>query len=301
MGPRLASASSSAGSPDSGQAGPALELRNVLDRKSSIWSLRFSKTKRGYLGALANNGHFKAYDLAKEYLSEENRHSVDETLGHGSSANYPEQIYTKNVRDIRYPFDHPTRGCLQSDRVVSFDFLNMSASNEPSALTLLSNGKLEILTVQPPCPPVRLSSQSVLVRGRRHADWDFDILSPRPRRNKTHDVVRALRERISVSHPQQNGTSDRPETKSLSSRESREKTIFLSSSGATLDAQDALTFLTLTRSRCQEGYLFDCEKNKQIVADDPDLQEFWAWVQRKSFLREYNAQADHRRLAGSVC
>lgn len=283
MGPRLASASTSAGSPDSGQTGPALELRNVLDPKASIWSLRFSKTRRGYLGVLANNGHFKAYDLAKEYLSEENRHSVDETLGHGSSTNYPEQIYTKNVRDIRYSFGHPTRGCLQSDRIVSFDFLNMSTSNEPRALTLLGNGKLEIVTVQPPCPPVRLSSQNVLVRGRPHGDCDFDTLSPRPRRNKTHDVVRALRERVSGSHPQQNGTSKQPEAKSLSSRESREKTIFLGSSGTSLNAQDALTFLTLTRSRCQEGYLFDCERNKQIVADDPDLQEFWAWVQRKPF------------------
>jgi hypothetical protein len=32
------------------------------------------------------------------------------------------------------------------------------------------------------------------------------------------------------------------------------------------------------RKRCEEGYLFNCLKNKEIVADDPWLQEMWLWI-----------------------
>ncbi|KAL1989306.1 hypothetical protein VTN96DRAFT_68 [Rasamsonia emersonii] len=282
MGLRLTASAANSGTPEAGQSGPALELRNVLDSKASIWSLRFSRTKRGFLGVLSNTGHFKAYHIAKECVSAENNHSLDTTLGQGSSANYPEQIYTKNVRDIHSPFNHPTRGCPQSERVVSFDFLNMSPSNEPSAITLLGNRKVEIITVQPPCPNVRMSSQSVLVRGRPHGDRDFQIMNPRSGGASISEVVQDIRSRVSSQSPpraqseEQNGTK----TNCLSSRESREHALLLGTRGTVLKAQDALTLMTLNRFRCKEGYLFDCEKNKQIVADDPALQEFWDWVKR---------------------
>lgn len=35
----------------------------------------------------------------------------------------------------------------------------------------------------------------------------------------------------------------------------------------------------LELSRATEGYLFDCEKNVDIVSDDPDLQDLWTWIQ----------------------
>lgn len=281
MGLRLTASAASSGTPEAGQSGPALELRNVLDPKASIWSLRFSRTKRGFLGVLSNTGHFKAYHIAKEYVSAENNHSLDNTLGQGSSANYPEQIYTKNVRDIRSPFNHPTRGCPQSERVVSFDFLNMSPSNEPSAITLLGNRKVEIITVQPPCPNVRMSSQSVLVRGRPHGDRDFQILNPRSGGASISEVVQDVRRRAPQAQSEQNGTRQQNKTTCLSSRESREHALLLGTRGTVLKAQDALTLMTLNRFRCKEGYLFDCEKNKQIVSDDPALQEFWDWIKRR--------------------
>jgi hypothetical protein len=289
MGPRFAASAANAANPEAGQSGPALEIRNVFDPKASIWSLRFSKTKRGCLGVLSNTGHFKAYNLAKEYVSEENNHSLDSTLGQGTSAIYPEQIYTKNVRDIRPPFNHPTRGCQESERVVSFDFLNMSACNEPSTLTLLGNGNVEIVTVQPPCPNVRMSSQSVLVRGTPCGDHDFKTLNPLSAGGGISRVIEAIRERVSSQSPplkqsesQQNGTRESMEATSHSSRENREHALLLGNRGPVLKARDVLTVMTVHRFRCKEGYLFDCEKNKRIVSDDSILQEFWDWIKRRS-------------------
>ncbi|KAE8358738.1 WD40 repeat-like protein [Aspergillus caelatus] len=267
---------------ETGQPGPALEFKNVIAPKSTIWSLRFSKTKRGCLGVLANTGHFKTYDVVKEYLSEEYRSSMDETLGQGSSKNYPEQIYTKYVRDVSSPFNHPTRGYPESERIVSFDFLNMSPTNEPTALTLSGNGQVNIITTKPPSPPVRLSSQGLLIRGTSGDDADFRTISPLPSQGlRVSEVVEDLRERILPGHDVQEVPRESRPTKPLSSREAREHALSLGASGNPITAEEALTLLTINRLRCKEGYLFDAARNRKILADDPRLQGCWSWIERR--------------------
>ncbi|THC89417.1 hypothetical protein EYZ11_011133 [Aspergillus tanneri] len=266
---------------ETGQLGPALEFSNVIAPKSSIWSLRFSRTKRGCLGVLANTGHFKTYDIAKEYLPEEYRSSMDETLGHGSSTNYPEQIYPKYIRDIFSPFNHSTRGYAESKRVVSFDFLNISSSNNPSVITLSGEGHASIATVKPPPPPVRLSSQGSLICGWAD-DEDFKITGPlQSPGSSVSEVIGSLHERRLPPNKSDQGRSRASRsTKPLSSREARERVLSLGTSGDPLTAEEALTLLTVNRLRCQEGYLFDESRNKMILADDACLQGFWDWVQR---------------------
>lgn len=282
---------------DAGQAGPALEFKNVVAPKSSIWSLRFSRTKRGCLAALANTGHLKTYDIAKEYMADEMRSSVDETLGHGSARNYPEQIYTKYERDIVGPFNHPSRGYAEEDRVVAFDFLNMSSGNEPSAITMNGTGQISILTSKPPSPPVRLSSQGSLIWGSSDDDSDFKVISP-PSNPETGiaEIVRDVRDRVSV----QTGAPEHESESPLSSRKGRERAISLGTAGDPLAVEDALTLLSVSRLRCKEGYLFDEARNRKILADDPWLQGFWDWIERMFYAaRRYCRPANLTRCA--VC
>ncbi|GAD97793.1 conserved hypothetical protein [Paecilomyces variotii No. 5] len=287
-GSRFVSVPSAPGATEQNQLGSALDFKNVLDRDSTIWSMRFSRTKRGCLGVLSNKGHFKAYDIAKEYMSEGQSANLDQTLGQGSSRDYLEPIYTKYVRDIRSPYNHPTRGCSESERVVSFDFLNISSSNQPSAITLAGNGNVHIATLQPPCPPVRLSSQGVLVRGGSSGNADFDAMYPCSGADrKISDVVSAIRDRAlpgSGEQPVSNGTLDslsrEDGVQPLSSRENREHSLSVGTLGTPLEVGDALTLMTVSRFRCKEGYLFDGTKNKDILADDINLQDFWDWIER---------------------
>ncbi|KAI9928884.1 hypothetical protein MW887_002107 [Aspergillus wentii] len=273
---------------ETGQPGPALEFKNVVSPKSTLWSLRFSRTKRGCLGALSNTGHFKTYDIAKEYLSEEYRASMDETLGQGSFRNYPEQVYTKSVRDVYSPFNHPSRGCNELERVVSFDFLNMSASNEPSAVTLSGNGQVNVITLQPTSPPVRLSSQGVLVRGDPDGYVEFNTMGPMSGQETSNSelVAKIRKNHLPDSDDQSNGLRGRQadlngrSTSPLSSRETRERDLSLGTLDSPLTAEEALTLLTVNRHRCRDGYLFDEVRNKTIVAEDPFLQDFWDWVKR---------------------
>lgn len=233
---------------------------------------------------LSSTGHLKTYDIAKEYLAEDYRNSMDQTLGHGAFRNYPEQVYTKHVRDVYSPFNHPSRGYAEAERVVSFDFLNLSASNEPSAITLSGNGKVNVVAVKPPAPPVRLSSQGSLVWGSPEELAGFRTMSPAPTPGwKVSDVVETIRERVLSGSDVLTGApaaKDSQPPQPLSSREVRERELSLGTGSKRLTAEEALTLMTVNRLRCKEGYLFDEARNKKIVAEDPSLQGLWDWIER---------------------
>jgi len=262
----------------------------VFSPKTSIWSLRFSKTNRGYLGALSNTGHLKTFDIAKDHLSEENRASIDDTLGPGSFRNYAEPVYTKYVRDVRAPFDHPTRGCEERERIVAFDFLNIATAAQPSAIALDGNGQPQIVTARPPCPPVDLSSQGVLACGVALRDSDVRTVHPLSEHiSPVSELIGNIRTRVLSSSKDASVNSDRESSESrlltsepVPSREARERALSLGTLGTLLSAKEALTLSTIGQFRCKEGYLFDEARNRKIVSDDAALQDFWGWVERKS-------------------
>jgi hypothetical protein len=257
--------------------------------------LRFSKTKRGYLGALSSTGHFKTYDIAKDYQSEEYRASIDETFGQGSFKTYPEPVYTRHVRDVCLPFDHPTRGCEEKDRVVTFDFLNLSMSNQPSAITLDGHGQPRFVSARPPCPPVSLSSQGVLAYGVTSGDPDFTSIHPLSEHiSPISGLAENIRNRVlsSSKHPstdsgQKSSVSRVLNSDPISSRELRERAMSVGTLGELLTAKEALTLSTIAQWRCREGYLFNEARNRSIVSDDPALQDLWTWIQRKCEQHEY--------------
>ncbi|KAI2717657.1 hypothetical protein CBS147332_4537 [Penicillium roqueforti] len=290
VGTRLTSPAigSSASATDSGQTTPALELKNVFHPKSSIWSLRFSRTNRGSLAALSSSGHFKNYDISKDYLPEEYRSSIDETLGQGSSRNYPESVYTKHVRDVCIPFDNPTRGYREKDRIVSFDSLNISLSPQPSSIALDGNGQPQIITARPPCAPIDLSSRSVLACGISSNDSDVRSIHPLSEHiAPISGLIEEIRSRVySASQEQEENANDElfvPKNldfEPVPSHENRERAMAIGVMGVPLTAEEALTLCTINQFRCKEGYLFDEDQNRKVASDDQALQDLWDWIER---------------------
>ncbi|PGH11595.1 hypothetical protein AJ80_07065 [Polytolypa hystricis UAMH7299] len=296
-GSKYSSAAVASTSVDSGQLSAALEFRNVVDSKSSIWSLRFSRTKRGCLGMLSSKGTFKAYDIAKDYVSDENRASLDQTLGQDSAKTYAEQIYTKGVRDFRDPLATAKMQKKDNSRkVASFDFLNFSSSNEPSAVTLLANKSVAILSLPQAPSPLDISSQAVMARGGL-VDASLEIFSPLSKPEaKVSSIIKEIQSRSIPETPLQalSNTPTKGNIKRskgavegdaevnthLSSREKREKLLSAGTCGIPLSTQDALSWMSIPRLRCKEGYLLDDAKNKEILSDDQGLQELWDWIGR---------------------
>jgi len=69
------------------------------------------------------------------------------------------------------------------------------------------------------------------------------------------------------------------EKKILSSRERHEKSHYVLLKGF-ISANTAYAMLNaLMLQRCRKRYLFDCEKNRGILVDDPWLQDVWLWME----------------------
>ncbi|KAK2739865.1 hypothetical protein FQN57_006441 [Myotisia sp. PD_48] len=276
---------------DSGQLGPALELKPTIDSSSSICSLRFSRTRRGCLGMLSTKGNFKCYDIAKEYMSDEYRTSLEHALGGNSSKHYAEQIYTKKVSDFRPTAGTPDQTANpESLRVTSFDFLNTTLSSQPLAITLSTEKTVSLFSPPSPSPCIDISPTcTISCASTIRDDANSSLITPTSFLGmKAGDLNQILSGRSFVSSIEDTNTEATNSEKldcvvELSSRGKRER---LFTAGKMNSISDALTKLTIPRLRCLEGYLLDSEKNKSVLADDPSLQELWSWIGRA---RSYSA------------
>ncbi|WEW55340.1 hypothetical protein PRK78_000769 [Emydomyces testavorans] len=277
-------AGNSSGAIDSGQV---LEMKPDIDAGAALWSLRFSQTQRGRLGMLTDTGIFRSYHIAKEYSPEEHRIALEKTVGRESSKHYPEQLYTKTVCDFQTGFPPQTRVEDPSKQVGAFDFLNLGSSEDLEAITILKDRSVALYRIPPVRGPVSLSSQGYLARGGFGRGQDLEILAPNSGL-KAAEAVRDIQARVFGNKAQSEVKSNKGKGNAeevtegdsshiglISRREHREK-LLLPEKLSTV--QDALTLMAIPRLRCREGYLLNPERNQNIVADDPVLQNLWGWI-----------------------
>ena len=270
-GPRFTAATLSSGSAEQ----PALELKTAISNNStnpsSIWSVRFSKTKRGCLGILSSSGQLKVYELTKEHTSLGDLESNVRT-----DIQSPEQLYTTISHAIQYPYYDPYKGCEASKRVVSFDFVTLGASfNRHLIVGLRGKDDVSVFELSQRAPRFDFSSRSdfgfgqasrgssqksaekIAVHraestlGTRHG-INFEELKPVVLRKISNNIL-SLRARVSTSRDPV----------------------------AEVTAEEALALLAVERRRCEEGYLFDYKENYQVLAGDESwLRELWLWIGR---------------------
>ncbi len=308
--------SSGSNANEAGQSGLVLELKNVIDRantanaaKSLIWNTRFSKRKRGCLGLLSSAGELKVIEMLKVY-----NHQKDsgESVSFEQSSLGPtsaQDLYTNRTRELEYPFYNQQRGRSEKNRVIAFDFISGGDPVDGHRLaTLTADGDIEVRCLQPPAPNIDSSSGGGLLIGLleneqtraretanrqrgliKHQQPRLALIEPtHPKKQAIAETLQLIREKtedadIVANTSTVNITGSLDATNShrnpLSSREAHEKLLSYGQSGFKLDIQDALVSGSLYHRRSQEGYLLNCEKNTEIVADNPWLHELWTWIQ----------------------
>ena len=299
LAPQSTASSLGSGSSHNSQNGPIIEYKRAFDTSNSstqpnIWSLRYCKGHSGYLGALASNGNYKIFETKKEYNSESARTKVDLNLPLGGHIVTAQQLITKRVHQVECAFDDA------KERIVSFDFTNLAgAGGMPCAITLRRDQIIDIYEMKGPSASLSISAlgslavSKNLVRTRvslpNHANLDSLVSLRYPREGITAaSTIKTLRVKLNTASSitelrpkvsrQQREESDG--TKHLS-RKAHEALYDYQAADRKPDIKYALEFLTLSRRRCTEGYLFDCGKNEEIVSEDPWLQGLWAWIGRR--------------------
>lgn len=304
-----------AGSPQLSQQGPMLEFKRAFEAvgpslQANIWSLRYCKGQSGCLAALASTGDYKIFETKKDYrptrgmqLEGQGQMAKDDIV---ASA---QRIYTRRIQHIEHAFDNPTHSRSEKQRIVSFDFTNLAGCRgRPCAITLRGDQTVEINELRGPSSVLSVSPMGNLAISRASAVLKGEpalmghiplptivrIISPSEDTSIAESMSNArahlTTNQISKSSrlsKRANGHSSRRDTsfldnRHLSSREAHEKLHKMQPGDGELKIELALSFFTTCRRRAAEGYSADCKRNIEILSDDPWLQDFWAWVYRRS-------------------
>jgi WD40 repeat protein len=279
---------SSVGHGDPGSPEASLELRNAVDSPGSIWSLRFSKTKRGCLGVLSSTGHFKTYMVCKEHIPEHDQDERHYKAKPGLTLTYPEKVYLEQTQDLARAYHHPVQGSDEKARIVSFDFTTTIQSPvSPNILTLTADGTIGIMTMQSAPAPMFFSSLGYLCRNNtetRHSAFsqpaEGTVVS------KIGDVLDQIRRKAEPKNTIRKAAKQSRQAKAddslrhPSSRKNHEWNSDLGYFEQGVSLPELLALISTQRLRCQAGYFFSASKNKSIVSDSPWLQTFWKWIER---------------------
>ena len=272
---------------------PSFQRRGSEGNDVSIWSLKYCKGRSGYLGALASNGDFKVFETKHEYSSIKEQYKAQQHADYHIPNTTEHSIFTKRIHHIEHARDE-TQPRPQKARIAAFDFTNLAGSKgTPCAIILRGDQRVEILELDGAPSALSVSSSgSVIISKVRNTNMSqseksssedpfltntVHLIKPR----SYGSVAGFLLGPRSTRSTNQNLDSHISDGKLCSSREAHEGYINSRFSDKQLSMAEALTFSTVSRGRCAEGYLFDCKKNIEIVRDDPGLQKMWTWISRE--------------------
>ncbi|KAF2628240.1 hypothetical protein BU25DRAFT_391877 [Macroventuria anomochaeta] len=261
--------------------GAVLEFKPIVDNSqpASIWSLRYSGTKRGTFGVLANTGEFKILELAQHsHRLETLKSTTDTAMARAWSSPH----YTKVSHNLRHPWHSKDSIQKQKDRVMAYDFMaNGSPLDGQCALALHANREVEVLKVPPPAPRINVSALEEIYKDRT------TIARPRSRHATVAEELteiqnEALSRKGGLGPADLSGGFDKLSMRDQqrSNTQMREETLRLAYPDVKVPLADYLAFLQGSKRRCQEGYSLGCAQNKVIVANDPWLADVWDFVER---------------------
>lgn len=231
-----------------------LELKKITDAQGMIWSLRFSKTKRGCLGMMASTGHLKVFDMIKDDVSD----------------SATEMLYVNQVQEIHRPHYDANYGRGEKERVVCFDFMNEDAPNgEPQMLAGSADGKLSTIALNAAGGPLAFSPKADFVRSLADRPGVIELESPTS--YPSSDVASILSGiQTRINSQKEYFRTAKPFLKQRSDVENQ----ILDMHGNALLASSLRS-----RQRCLAGYRLSPSKNRSLLAESPDLQQLWTWIE----------------------
>ncbi|KAF2502570.1 hypothetical protein BU16DRAFT_474872 [Lophium mytilinum] len=285
---------------EASQTGAVLEIRPVVDNTQSatIWSLRFSGTRRASFGVLSNTGELKVVELAQHSHKIESHLTQIPPQGISS---WTSPHYTKTSHNLQYPYYDERHGQNEGTRVIACDFMNVgSPISGQCALALRPNRDVELLRVPAPAARINVTVLDEIYKNRemiakpsqRHGTVAEDLtilqnkalgekhaVTPNPKENLSERL-----DKFSIDQPRRTPSAINIQSSDHSSRELHEDLLTLAFPDVRVKLSDVLKVLETHKRRCQEGYNMDCRKNQKIVANDPWLVDMWGLISRLDVL-----------------
>ena len=267
---------------------------------STIWSLRYCKGKSGCLGALASNGEFKVFETKHEYSLPITNIEPRPHPSNGVSHNNDRSILTKRIHHVELAWDDKRKGRPEKERVVAFDFTNLAGSKgTPCAIVLRGDHSVGVVELNGAATALAVSpfgkiivSKSSCSGSSRASTPEASFLKSTVRKLEPPNEGQIFNSSITIQGKRGDSDVERASDtlekngrtavaeKPRSSRESHEQLLGFDNSDTKLGIEEALASFPIARRRVVEGYLFNCEKNIEILGDDRWLQRLWVWIDR---------------------
>ncbi|KAF5852100.1 hypothetical protein GGP41_000852 [Bipolaris sorokiniana] len=260
---------------DNTSNGAVLDFKPIVDnsQSASIWSLRYSGTKRATFGVLANTGEFKVIELAQH------SHQPTETADTPFARAWASPYYTKAMHHLRYPAHGKEYRQNNKQRIVAYDFMSVGSPLEGQcALGLHSNREVEVLKVPLSPPRLNVSAFEEIYKDRTC------IAKATPQNGTVAEDMIALQKRALREKQRSDAGNEVDLSASIDSLQisagQQELPRFEEGLDAEIPLSDFLAILQVPKRRVQEGYSLNCAKNKAVVANNPLLVDAWTLVER---------------------
>jgi len=249
--------------------GAVFDFRPVVDNSSrtTIWSSRFSGSKRGRLAVCSSRGELKVIDMVSSDDSLLQNSDYLPANPHGGTP-WSCNRYVAHTRVVQRPSVEKQDNIGVKSNLLAFDWvIDNEAVEEQCVLAVRPNRKIDILTI----PSTVLQADITPRNDIFMAFADLSIAETRPRAELTKPQAPYENQRTAEDF----GPS---EYRGEEGHDLDDEKLICSASSPQLAA--VLSSSTLQRERCRQGYLWNSQKNAEIVSGNWQLERLWEIIER---------------------
>ncbi|EME50147.1 hypothetical protein DOTSEDRAFT_68868 [Dothistroma septosporum NZE10] len=266
-------------------SGAVFDFRPAVDNsaRTSVWSLRYSGQRRGRLAICSSRGELKIVDMVEgnDALLNNNDYLSQNTYG---GLPWSCNRYVSHSREISKAVDVLEDNDRGDDRLIAFDWIvDHETLAEQHVLALRSSRRIDVIRVPSIVPAAALTARGDLAL--TFQDINIAEVTTRAKPAKRSGPYEHQRSAEDFGPHEYNGEAvddegDIPKIECVPGS-SQLDTVLATSS--------------IQRERCRRGYLFDCNKNIDIVSGNWQLERLWEIVGR------FETQAaDHGMTSGAL-
>ncbi|KPI43860.1 SEH-associated protein 4 [Cyphellophora attinorum] len=273
----------------------SLELTDVVGPSAEIWSLRFSKSKRGCLGTLSSDGKLRMYEFGRDMAVEE--YKVLQQNEEHWEKELPQGTYLERAQDVE-KVALQASGSSEGSKVVSFDFRTRqdASSEEQPFIVLMSNGNVvSAVTTASPVPTL-LHPSGFIMYGNKFMTGPTSK-SGGPTEQELTAKMRALKTtpstHLSQSQVQVDSRSRKDGTLKRDIESSLDDEPWQADMGLAETATSVPKFISqhdIAKARCAKGYGVDPSVNKDLVSQSVRLTTLWNYVERASQFNKWSVR-----------
>lgn len=266
-------------SPPSGSnTGAVFDFRPAVNNsvKTTVWSLRYSGQRRGRLAICSSSGELSVINMVEGKISNLRSSDYVPSNPHGGVGPWTSNRYVSEVNTLERPWHDPQQGRESKKRVIAYDWIvdgDEDNLNGQAILTLRPSREVDILRV----PNEKLLANVTARQDLGIAFGDLSITEP--------SEATARLEPPQAPYEHTNGATASPEDfgPHASADQQEGFSAILDNASINRDSSKLGQLLapgTVHCGRCRKGYLFNCQKNMEIVAGNWQLERLWEIVNR---------------------